>query len=386
MDIKISGNQSKIDQLIFLTRINGGSFVKQATINVTKASTYKYNWKPSQSGLYTLRVTAKKNNSYVTHLMANNITIENAPKPEPEPFKMSFSELKSGSTFSIGEQVKMDLDLSGDISKVDQLQFLAKNVNGNFIEQTTINVASDSKYNYSWKPSESGVYTLRVTAKKNNGYVTHLLASNINIEKKSEPFDLSYRELSSGDTYKVGDKVKMDVTVSGDLSSADELRFLVQKSGESTSLLQKVSLSNDQTVHVNNWIPSKFGEYNLKVAAYKNGVLIKDIAALVTIVDPLRIRYNNLKNGQIYKVGSKIKMNVKVTGDISQADEIHFVVQKNGGADKVIKTKALSVDLNSYAKRWKVTEPGNYKLKAQIYKGRDFITHTVVNIRVIPRR
>jgi hypothetical protein len=137
---------------------------------------------------------------------------------------------------------------------------------------------------------------------------------------------------------------------------------------------------------VNNWVSSEIGEYNLKVAAYKNGILIKDIAALVTIVDPLKIKYNNLKNGKIYKVGSKIKMTVKVTGDLSQASEIHFVVQKNGGVDKVVKTKALTIGQNSYSKRWKVTEPGNYKLKTQIYNGRVFITHTVVNVKVIPRR
>jgi beta-glucanase (GH16 family) len=386
MDIKISGNQSKIDQLIFLTRIDGGSFVEQAKINVNQASTYKYNWKPSQSGLYTLRVTAKKNDSYVTHLMANNITIQNEPKPEPEPFKMNFSDLKSGSTFLIGEQVKMDVDLSGDLSKVDQLQFLFRNENGNFIEQATVNVTSGSNYTHRWIPSQSGNYTLRVTAKKNNGYVTHLLANNITIEKKSDPFDISYTALSYGDTYKVGDNIKMTVAISGELSSADELQFTVQKSGESASLLHKVSLSSDQTVHVNNWIPSELGEYNLKVAAYKNGILIKDIAAVVTIVDPLRIKYNNLKNGKIYKVGSKIKMNVKVTGDLSQASEIHFVVQRNGGVDKVVKTKALTIGQNSYSKRWKVTEPGNYKLKTQIYNGRVFITHTVVNVKVIPRR
>jgi hypothetical protein len=177
MDINLSGDLSSVDELQFLIKKGEGEFIEQTTMSVTEATTYTYNWAPSEPGNYALRVTAKNNASYVTHVVVNNVTIEESQ----EPFTMSYASLVSGSTFQAGENLNMDINLSGDLSSVDELQFLIKKGEGEFIEQTTMSVTEATTYRYNWVPSEPGNYVLRVTAKNNGNDVTEVIVNNITV-------------------------------------------------------------------------------------------------------------------------------------------------------------------------------------------------------------
>ena len=137
---------------------------------VTTERTYWYNWFPHESGAYKLKAKAYKNGVYVTNVVVN-ATVESDAE---EPLSLSFESLNSGEYFRVGEAVVMTVRLSGELTDADELQFLTRNGSEEFLEQRVISINGTSTYSYSWVPQESGVYSLRVTANKNNSYVTHV--------------------------------------------------------------------------------------------------------------------------------------------------------------------------------------------------------------------
>jgi beta-glucanase (GH16 family) len=377
MDVLLSGNVSNVDELQFLVKKGNGEFVLEKSVAIGSQQIYKHTWIPSQPGSYALRINANKGGSYVTHLVAN-LNVETSL----EPFSLSFNNLNSGLTFSKGESLSMDVDLSGDLSAVDELQFLTKNGDGEFIEQATATVSNVSSYAHNWVANQAGNYALRVTAKKNNSYVTHIVVNDVTIEEMIEPLKLAYTVLGANQTFNVGDPIKMHTKLSGDVTSIDQLKFILQKSGETSSVLKKSTVTPSELVYWNKWIPTETGSYKLKVTAYSQGAYVTHIKEWINVVDMLTINYRLLQGGQTYSIGDEVKMHVDVLGDFSQADEIKFVIQKSGNSDTVIKSSSLVSTTSTYYKKWIPSESGSYKLKVQAFKDGAFLRHTVVDVIV----
>jgi beta-glucanase (GH16 family) len=176
MHIAVTGTVSQIDEIKFFTQKGAEADVLRKISDITTETTYWYNWFPSEEGSYKVKAKGYKNGIYVTNVVMN-ITVQS----QNEPFSISYASLVSGSTFQTGENLNMDINLSGDLSNVDELQFLIRKGDGEFIEQTTMSVTEASTYTYNWVSSEPGNYTLRVTAKDNASYVTHVVVNNITI-------------------------------------------------------------------------------------------------------------------------------------------------------------------------------------------------------------
>ena len=107
----------------------------QKTINLNNASSYNYSYTTLEAGTYTFRITALKNDQYVTHVVVGGIIVE----AKVEPLSLNFSTLKSGDDFTVGDPVSMNVQLSGDLSEADKIQFLVKKNNGTFEVQKTTN-------------------------------------------------------------------------------------------------------------------------------------------------------------------------------------------------------------------------------------------------------
>jgi len=376
MFVELSGNLADADELQFLTKKDGEDFVVVHTATVTDATIYGYMWTPTEEGTHALRVTANKGGNYVTHVVINNIVVE---RPL-DPLSLSFQALKSGDVYGVDDVINMSVNLVGDLADADELQFLTKNGNEDFVLQSTVTTTGASTYAYSWTPTEGGTYSFRVTANKSGGYVTHVVVGAVTIQ---DPLTLSYTALNSGDVYNVGDEVKMHVELSGDRSGADEIRYILQMTGESASVLKSTTLTPDQSVYWNEWIPEEMGTYKLKVSAYKEGSYLTHVVANITVEDPLTLTYTILEDGQEYYVGDDIKMHVKVTGDFSEADEIKWVTQKLDGNNIVDKLEDLDTAKTKYRNKWTPTEEGEYTLKAKAYKEGLFVTKVVANVTVL---
>ena len=188
-----------------------------------------------------------------------------------------------------------------------------------------------------------------------------------------------------GAKFKVGNKVKMTVKLLGDYSKVDQLKFVAQKIGETGTVVRTSKVRQNQSAYGYKWT-AKAGNYTLKVAAFSKGVVVANVRANVTVENPPKLTFRFVKNGQSYKVGNKVKMHIRASGNMTEADQIKFVVQKDGGVNQVIRSYNVNPSKKAYNKTWVPKEAGNYKLKAEAYKNGVFVSITVVNIKVTKKR
>ena len=378
LSVALSGDLSDADEIQFLAKKKDGEFVIQKTINLSGVSTYNYNWTASEAGKYSFRITAQKDNQYVTHVLIGEITVEEVLPP----LSMNFTSVKSGDTYEASTQIPVNIKLSGDLSDADEVQFLVREGSEAWTVKHTVSVNEASDYTYNWTPSESGNYSLRVTALKNGSYITHTVIGGIEIESN---LDLKYTLLEDGTEFNVGDKVRMTVKLLGDYSKVDQLKFVAQKIGETGTVVRTSNVRENKSAYGYKWT-AKAGNYILKVAAFSKGVIIANVRANISVVNPLKLKFRFLKNGQTYSVDSRVKMHVRTSGNLSKASQIKFVVQKDGGINQVIRSYTIDPSKKTYNKTWLPKEPGNYKLKAEAYLDGIFVTIAVVNIKVTKNR
>ena len=79
-------------------------------------------------------------------------------------------------------------------------------------------------------------------------------------------------------------------------------------------------------------------------------------------------------------------MHIRASGNMTEADQIKFVVQKDGGVNQVVRSYNVNPSKKAYNKTWVAKEAGNYKLKAEAYKNGVFVTIAVANIKVTKNR
>lgn len=375
MGVELTGNLNDADEIQYLIRKDNGLFTVQKTETLTGSSAYDFNWSPSQTGSYSFRVTALKNGRYITHVIKGGVTVEEAIVP----LNMNFTTVNSGSTFNVSDTIPMNVELFGTLSDADEIKFFVQKGNGEFEIQHSLSVSNSSNYTYNWIPSESGSYTLKAAATINGNEVTHIIDGNVEVKA---PLSLKYISLKSEPVYRLGEKVKMNIELSGDFAHVNQLKFIVQKTGKARSVVKTSNVSSNEGIYRHRFAPTEVGTYRLRVNAYSNGVFVKYVQAIITIENPIKLAYRFLKNNQSFPVGSAIKMNVRVSGNMSKANQMKFVVQKEDGTNQVIKANTIKSSQKIYNKKWVPREAGNYKLKVEAYKNGTFVTITVVNIKV----
>merc|ERR1711862_90382 len=163
----------------------------------------------------------------------------------------------------------------------------------------------------------------------------------------------------------------------------DEIRYIVIQNGESASVLKSRAVNSNQEVYGNKWTATEQGTYKLKVSAYKNGLYLTHVTATVIIENPFKMAYTILEDSQTYSVGDDVKMHVKVSGDITEADEIQFVVKSEDGNSQIDKVESVDPLKFVYYNKWVPSEPGLFILKAKAFNEGVLVTTVVVNITVV---
>ena len=374
LSVSLSGDLSDADEIQYLIKKDDGEFVIQKTDEITDLTDYNYTWTTSQAGNYILKVTALNKGQHVTQVLIGEVTVEEILPP----LSMGFTSIKSGDTYETSTEIPVNIALSGNLLDADEVVFLVREGSDKWTVKHKISTNGASDYTYNWTPSQSGTYSLRVTAKKNGSYVTHAVIGGVEIESN---LDLEYLFLEDGAKFNVGNKVKMNVKLLGDYSNIDQLKFVAQKIGETGTVVRTSKVRQKQSAYGFKWT-AKAGNYTLKVAAFSKGVIVTNVKANITVENPPKLTFRFLKNGQSYSEGSKVKMHIRASGNMSKADLIKFVVQKDGGFNEVVRSYSVNPSKKAYNKTWVAKEAGNYKLKAEAYKDGVFVTITVANIKV----
>ena len=377
MDIQLVGELSDADQIQYLTKKDDGEFIVQKTQNLTGSPAYNFSWNPTESGNYSVRITALKNGKYFTHVVVNDISVEKVL----DPLTMVSTSIISEDNYEVGNTINLGVRLAGDFSDANQIQFLVKKDNGGFAVQKMQNLTESSDYNYNWTPTESGNYSFRVTALINDKYVTHVLLGDVKVDEIPTPLSMSFTSVKSGDIYQASTQIPVSIELSGDLSDADEIQFLVREGDAAFTVQHSISV-NDALNYNYNWIPSKSGTYSLRVTAKKNGRYVTHtIIGGVEIESNLDLEYILLEDGSKFNARDKVKMSVKLLGDYSKVDQLKFVVQKIGETGKVVRTTNISGTRSAYGYQW-TAQAGNYTLKVAAFSKGVLIANVRANVTV----
>ena len=378
MNTELSGDLSDADEIQYLVKKGDGVFEVQKSEILTGLSGYDYSWTPAEAGNYSLRITALKNGKYVTQVVVNDISVEEVL----DPISLKFSLLNSGDTYKVGDLVNIGIELFGDLSDADEVQYLARKEDGVFEVQKSEILTGLSAYSYNWTATEAGVYSFRVTALKDGKYITHVIAGGVIVEKPIDPLSINFTSVNSGSTYKVLDSIPMNVELFGNLADADELQFFIRKGTDEFAIQHTVNVSNASNYNYN-WVPSESGTYSLRVAATIDGVsVVHTVVGNVVVEDPLTIKYLAVRTESAYKMGEKVKMHLKLSGDYGHVNQLKFIVQKTGKPRVVAKTLTVSSGQDIYRNRWTPTEPGNYRLRVNAYSNGAFVGYVQANIIV----
>jgi len=376
MHTDITGTLSQLDELKFFTKKGNEPYLLSRTSKVnTTENNYAYNWFPNESGNYNLKVSGYKNGTYVTNV-TTNITV----KSNSTPLSFSFKSLNSGTNYKVEDAINMDVQLVGELSDADQIQYLTKKDDGDFVVRKTQNLTGASAYNFSFNPTEAGNYSLRITALKNGKYFTHVVVSDISVEEILTPLSMISTSIISENNYKVGNTINLGVKLSGDFSDANAIQFLVKKdNGEFVvQKTQNLTVSSDYNY---NWTATESGNYSFRVTAlinsqYVTHVLLGDVT-VDEILTPLSMSFTSVKSGDIYQASTQIPVSIKLSGDLSDADEVQFLVREGDAAFTVQHTLRVSEALN-YNYNWTPSKSGIYSLRVTAKKNGSYVTHAVI--------
>lgn len=380
MHVDVSGSLSQIDEIRFTTQKGDEADISQKISKIIgETTTYLFNWFPNKPGSYKLEALGYKSETYVTNVVINVIVIDNLG-----PAKVAFSSLKSGAKYTTGEKVKMDVILTGNLLQVDHIQYLTKLGDGEFAIQKTEKLENELVYSFNWTPTVAGTYILRVTALKDGKYVTHVVAGDIKVEEDLNPLSLQFVTLSSGTTYQTSNPIPMHIELSGDLSDADEIRFMTKMADDDFIVQNTVNVLNANLWY--NWSPTEAGKYVLRATAYKNNSYITHVVVNdIVVEDPLTLKYTSLQSGMVYKVGAKVKMHVQLSGDYANINLIKFISKRKGGSVSVLKKLKVSGAKALYRNKWKPFAAGKYKLTVIAYNSGSKVAYTIADITVKER-
>jgi len=380
MHVDVSGPLSQIDEIRFTTQKGDEAGISQKISKINGETTYWFNWFPNKPGSYKLKALGYKSEIYVTDVSVNVIVIDNLGA-----LKVAFASLKSGDRYTTGEKVKMDVILTGNLLQADQIQYLTKQGDGAFAVQKTETLNNASVYFFNWTPTSGGTYLLRVTALKDGKYVTHVVAGDIKVEEDLNPLSLQFATLSSGTTYQTSNSIPMHIELSGDLSDADEIRFMTKMADGDFIVQNTVNIGNAPTLWYN-WSPTKAGTYVFRATAYKNNNYITHVVVNdILVEDPMTLKYTVLQSGTVYKVGARVKLHVELSGDYANTDLIKFISKRSDGSISVLKKSKVSPKKALYMKKWRPSVAGKYKLTVIAYNSGSKVAHIAADITVKDR-
>jgi len=402
MHVGVTGTMSQIDEIKFFTKKGNEPYLLRKTSDITSQNTYWYNWFPDQAGTYKLKAKGFKNGSYVTNVVVGDVNVKKTQILDP--LTMAFTSMSSGDNYKVGDTVDMSVELSGDLSDADEIQYLTRKDDGEFVLQEIQSLTGSSTYEYSWTATESGTYSLRITAKKSGIYVTHVVVGGMYVEgtptvapthapteaptRAPNPFSMAFTSLNSGENYDVGNAIDMSVELFGDLSGADEIQYLTRKD-DGKFVVQTTQSLTDSSSYEYSWSPTGSGTYAFRITAKKSGIYVTHVVVGDVVIEeaPLNLEYKVLQSGSTCQIGKKVKMHVILSGNYASIDKIKFIVQKIGESgsvinSSVIKTATVREDKAIYHKKWTPSEAGYYRLKVSAYLDNLLVDAVIANVTI----
>ncbi len=335
------GSITKVDFLM-----NGVS-----VIGSDNTAPYTMTWTPGSVGTYNISARATDNTGLTTTTTTAAVTVL---VPSAQAPVVNFTSPANGASYQAGANVAMTATASDPDGSVVKVEFYQGN--------TLLGSDATSPYQFTWNAPPAGNYSLKAVAIDNAGLKTtsSVVAISVKSNQPQAPV-VSVTSPAANTTFKVGDKVTIQVSATDPDGSIVQVRFFA-----GTTQLAFDNVAPYSYV----WTVTTAGTYAISAAATDNGGQIATSAPVSIVVTPATtggggsgntgttkptIQIIRPLNGSSYAAGSNIDGEAIASDPNGKIELVEFYM--NGAKFRTEKVAPYTAPLLN-------VQPGSYSLMA----------------------
>ena len=323
--------------------VNG---VPQGAADTT--SPYSAAFTANSVGTYTITAQATDNNGNVTTSTPVTVTIGANAAPT-----VAITSPGSGLSFGLGNQVLLAAAANDADGSVTTVQFV---VNG-----LVVGTATSAPYNFSWKPTVAGSFSITAVATDNVGNVTTSAPIGITITSSGAPA-VVFTNPVVGNSFGVGTPIPLAATPSGGNGPIAQVQFFVNGSPQGAADLTSPYSAT--------WTPAAPGNYSLVAVATDSAGISSNSAPLAIIINgnaPPTVAISNPSSGTRVNGGTIINLAASAADADGTVASVSFLANGN-----LVGTATTS----PYIVNWAPTGAGNYTVVAQAIDNSGNVTNS----------
>jgi len=322
---------------------------------VDSVAPYSVPWAANATGNYTLTAQATDNNGNVTTSAPVTVVIgANAPPT------VALTSPTAGLSYGLGTQVLLAATANDSDGSIASVQFL---VNGLVVG--TVNAAP---FNFSWRPTLAGNFTITAVATDNVGNVTTSTSRAVTITASGAPA-VTFTNPVPGANYGVGNTIPLAANTSGGNGPVAQVQFFVNGTPQGAP--------DTTSPYAGSWTPGAPGTYSLlAVATDSAGISSNSTALSVTINSNAApaVAITSPITGGTVNGGSIVNLAASAADSDGTVASVSFLANGN-----TVGTVATS----PYIVSWTPTAAGAYTVIAQAVDNSGNVTNSasiIVNV------
>jgi hypothetical protein len=315
---------------------------------VDTVSPYNVAWAPGSLGNYVLTAQATDNNGNVTTSAPVTVTIgANAPPT------VALTSPTANLSYGLGTQVLIAATANDADGTVTNVQF---HVNG-----LVIGTVAAPPYNFSWRPTLAGNFTLTAVASDNVGNVTTSAARTVTITASGAPA-VTFNNPVANASYGVGTTIPVAATTTGGNGPVAQVQFFVNGT--------PLGAADITAPYSATWTPGAPGTYSLLAVATDSAGISSNSPGLSVVINannPPAVAITNPASGVTVNGGAIVNLAASATDSDGTIANVTFLANGN-----TVGTATAS----PYIVPWTPTAAGSYTVVAQAVDNSGNVTNS----------
>lgn len=313
------------------------------------AAPYAATWTATSVGIYTVTAQATDNTGNVTTSAPITVTIGANAAPT-----VALTSPAAGLSYGLGNFVLLGATATDADGTVASVQFFA---NGQALGTSTT-----APYNFSWRPTAGGTYTLTALATDNVGNTATSASVSVTITAAAAPA-VNITNPVAGTTYVVGNAVPFVAAASGGNGPISQVQFFVN--GASLSV-------DNSSPYSGTWTPLAPGTYSLLAVATDSAGISANSPALSIVIGgnaPPSVAITSPASGTTVVGGTVVNLVAAAADADGTVATVRFIANGN-----IIGTASAS----PFTAAWTPSAAGTYNVTAQATDNSGNVTNSSV--------
>lgn len=260
-------------------------------------------------------------------------------------FHVSVKSPAEGSTFKIGQEVKMEANVLNRKGSIEKVNF---RINGEFKSEV-----KKAPYKILWIPKKCGTYEIDVVAFDKNGQRIVSKKRNIKIKKPNTKITTTLVSPKDGAKYELGETIKLLAEAKINVGAISKVNFRVNGN---------YLKSEDNAPYKTGWLPKTPGTYEIDVVAFsKDGVKKISAKSKVIIKEKNRGISVNLTSpaaGAVYPLGDTVRLTADASTSTGNITKVNFRLNSK----HLDRAKSYPYTIN-----WVPKETGTFEVDVIVY-------------------